>query len=239
MKYALVTGASRGIGRAVALDLAAHGFDIVMTYRARREAADSVADDIRSAGQQAIVLQLDVAQPESEKMIQEVVTAHGAPAVLVNNAGVTHDTMFAMMGRFAWESVLSANLVGFYNVTRPVVRKMLQARAGRIINISSVVGQRGNGGQVNYAASKAGLLGATKALALELAPRHITVNAVAPGLIETDMSAGLDASKMTAAIPMGRLGTAAEVAHVVTFLSSPQAGYITGQVIGINGGLYT
>ncbi len=239
MKYALVTGASRGIGRAVALDLAAHGFDIVMTYRERREAADGVAADIGALGRQVTVLQLDVAQPAAEKAVQEVVTSRGAPAVLVNNAGITHDTMFAMMGRAAWESVLATNLMGFYNVTRPVVRKMLQARAGRIVNISSLAGQRGNGGQVNYAASKAGLLGATKALALELAPRHITVNAVAPGLIETDMSAGLDAAKITAAIPMGRLGSVEDVAHLVTFLCSPQAAYITGQVIGVNGGLYT
>jgi 3-oxoacyl-[acyl-carrier protein] reductase len=239
MALALVTGASRGIGRAVALDLARHGFDVLITCRAEVEAAGAVAAEVRRMDRRAHVAVFDVAAADAAATVESLIETHGCPDVLVNNAGLKRDGMFAMMGREAWEAPLAANLTGFYAVTRPVVRQMLRRRAGRIVNISSVAGQRGNAGQVNYAASKAGLIGATKALAMELGPRHITVNAVAPGFISTDMTAELNSEKILPLIPLGRAGTPEDVAGVLTFLCSPQAAYITGQVIAVNGGLYT
>lgn len=240
MSMALVTGGSRGIGRAVAMDLARAGFDVIVTCQAQRAAADETVEQIRALGRKAVVAQFDVGAGEAaEAAVSALVEEHGCPDALVNNAGITRNGMFAMMSRASWENVLATNLGSFYATTRPVVRQMLRRRSGRIVTITSISGERGNAGQVNYAASKAGLIGATKALALELAPRGITVNAVSPGLIDTDMVANLPHDKIVPLIPMGRMGTALEVAAVVTFLCSPQASYVTGQVIGVNGGLGT
>jgi 3-oxoacyl-[acyl-carrier protein] reductase len=240
MPLALVTGASRGIGRAIALDLAKAGYDLILTCRSQRDAALEVAKLVEALGRIAHVALLDVAAKEAaEAVVTQLITEHGCPDALVNNAGITHDGMFAMMSRDSWDSVIDTNLGGLYSVTRPVLRQMLRRRSGRIVNLTSVSGERGNAGQVNYAASKAGIIGATKALALEVAPRNITVNAVAPGLITTDMSAGAPIDKILPFIPLGRVGTPEDVAGVVTFLCSPAAAYVTGQVIGVNGGLYT
>ncbi|HET6345809.1 MAG TPA: 3-oxoacyl-ACP reductase FabG [Myxococcota bacterium] len=239
MGWAWVTGASRGIGRAIALELGRQGFDLVVTYHRQQEAAEVVVEALRAGGRTAHAAALDIASPEAEAAVDGLIEAHGCPDVLVNNAGVTRDGMFAMMSRASWDSVVGTNLGGFYSVTRPVVRKMLRRRSGRIITLTSLSGQRGNAGQVNYAASKAGLIGATKALALELGPRNVTVNAVAPGFIATDMTAEVASEAIVASIPLGRIGTPEDVAAAVAFFASPGAAYITGQVLAVNGGLYT
>lgn len=240
MPTALVTGASRGIGRAIAIDLAKAGFDIVGTFHRQREAAQTVASELQSMGRRAVMLPLDVgARAEAEAVVEAIIAEHGCPDALVNNAGITKDGLFPMMSRESWEDVVQTNLGGFYSVTRPVVRKMIRRRSGRIVTVTSISGQRGNAGQANYAAAKAGLIGATKSLALELASRNITVNAVAPGLIETDMVEGLPLDKVIPHIPAGRIGRPEEVAAAVTFLCSEAASYITGQVLAVNGGLYT
>lgn len=240
MPLALVTGASRGIGRAIAERLAADGFDIVINYRTQESEAQETAARVQRTGRQPYLRAFDVGAEEcAEAAVESLVSELGLPDVLVNNAGVTHDGFFARMKRAQWSSVLDTNLSAFYSVTRPLVRKMLIRRSGRIISLTSISGQRGNPGQVNYAAAKAGIIGATKALALEVASRGITVNAVSPGYIATDMTAALDEEKIVSMIPMGRPGTAAEVAAVVSFLASDAASYVTGQVIGVNGGLHT
>ncbi|MGO2132132.1 MAG: 3-oxoacyl-ACP reductase FabG [Halomonas sp.] len=235
----LVTGSSRGIGRAIALRLARDGFDIVLHCRQRREAAESVADEIRTLGRDARILCFDVTDREAAREALEAdIETHGAYYGVVCNAGITADGAFPALTNEDWDAVIDTSLNGFYNVVKPLSMPMVRRRKpGRIVVISSVSGLMGNRGQVNYSAAKAGLIGAVKALAVELAKRHITVNAVAPGLIDTDMTDGLASEEALKVIPMQRTGTSEEVASAVSFLCSKDASYITRQVIAVNGGM--
>ena len=236
----LVTGSSRGIGRAIALRLAREGYDVVVHCRSGRAQAESVAAEIAALGRASRVLAFDVAdRAASAAALEADLAAHGACYGVVCNAGSTHDAAFPAMEGEAWDSVLGTNLGGFYNVLHPLVMPMVRRRApGRIVTLASVSGLIGNRGQVNYSAAKAGVIGATKALALELAKRRITVNCVAPGLIETDMvDAGVPVEEILKMIPAARMGSTEEVAAVVSFLMSPDAAYVTRQVIAVNGGL--
>ncbi|MEE8508891.1 MAG: 3-oxoacyl-ACP reductase FabG [Myxococcota bacterium] len=235
----LVTGASRGIGRAIALALARDGYDLTINYLRRKAEAESAAAEIERLGRRASVLCLDVADREAcAEAIQADIAERGAYYGAVHNAGVTADAAFPALKGDDWDRVLRTNLDGFYNVLHPLVMPMVRARReGRIVTLSSVTGLVGNRGQVNYGASKAGLIGATKSLALELAKRRITVNCVAPGWIKTEMLEGADLEALAAAVPLRRLGTPEDVAACVSFLFSPGASYLTGQVISVNGGL--
>ena len=238
----LVTGSSRGIGRAIALDLAAHGYDLVVHYRSQRDAADAVAEEARAQGAEVRVLQFDVSdRVATREALESDVETHGACYGVVLNSGIARDGAFPMLGGEDWDQVLRTNLDGFYNVLHPLVMPLVRARQpARIVTLSSVSGLIGNRGQVNYSASKAGIIGATKALATELASRRITVNCVAPGLIETDMVADMPETvqkQILDHIPLGRLGQPEEVAAAVRFLLSPEAAYITRQVISVNGGM--
>lgn len=235
----LVTGSSRGIGKAAALQLAREGFDIAVHCRGNREAAEAVAAEIEQLGRRAWVLQFDVAdRAAAEAAITDHIEREGAFYGVVCNAGITRDNAFPAMTGEDWDSVIHTNLDGFYNVVRPLVMPMVSARrGGRIVTLSSVAGLAGNRGQVNYSASKAGLIGATKALAIELGKRGITVNCVAPGIIETDMIEETFADEAKKLIPLRRFGKTEEVASLVGYLFSDQAGYITRQVISVNGGM--
>ncbi len=237
-QIALVTGASRGIGKAIAKALSRTGRFVYLNYNSNREKAENTLEEIISHGGRAQLLQFDVSnKKESETAIKQIIKQKGKIDILVNNAGIRDDMLMVWMKQENWQNVLDINLTGFFNVTRLAVKHMLPKRFGRIVNISSASGQTGQAGQVNYSASKAGLIGATKALSREVARRNITVNAVAPGFIETEMTDDLKVKEITKTIPAGRLGKPEEVAAAIVFLCSKDAGYITGQVIGINGGI--
>jgi 3-oxoacyl-[acyl-carrier protein] reductase len=239
-KVALVTGASRGIGRAIAHALAGAGAQVVLTSRG--EAAQGVADEIVQAGGAALAASADVTDAAAMvATVDHALDTFGRLDILVNNAGVTRDQLLLRMKREDWDVVLATNLTGTFTCTQAVLKTMVRQRFGRIISISSVVGQSGNPGQTNYAATKAGIIGFSKALAREVASRNITVNVVAPGLIVTDMTRDISSdaqANWTANIPLGRLGTPDDVAAAVCFLASDAAGYITGQVLAVNGGMY-
>ena len=239
-RVALVTGASRGIGRAIALRLAEAGAFVVAGARAQN--ADGVVLEIESSGGTAVGVNLDVREPSSiSTFAGTALNKYGRIDVLVNNAGIVRDQLMIRMKREDWDAVMATNLTAAFACCQSVLRTMVKQRAGRIINISSVVGQSGNPGQANYAASKAGLIGFSKSLALEVASRGVTVNVVAPGMIETDMTLGIDGPArevLISQIPMARLGTPKDISAVVCFLASDEASYITGQVLAVNGGMY-
>ena len=239
-KIAIVTGASRGIGRAIANTLASRGAIVVAA--ARGENAAATVAGIREAGRQAEVGSVDVTDVASvDALVAGVLERHQRVDILVNNAGITRDQLMLRMKRDDWDQVLSTNLTAAFTCVQAVLKPMIKQRGGRIISISSVVGQMGNAGQVNYAASKAGLIGFSKALAREVASRQITVNVVTPGLVDTDMTKAITdkaQADWASAIPLGRLGTTEEVAAAVCFLASDEAAYITGQVLAVNGGMY-
>jgi 3-oxoacyl-[acyl-carrier protein] reductase len=238
-RFVLVTGASRGIGRAIALRLARDGFDIVVHCRSRREDAEAVAAEVNALGRVARVIQFDVADRAGcAAAINADIEANGAYHGVVCNAGIARDNAFPAMSGEEWDEVIHTNLDGFYNVLQPLVMPMVRRRKpGRIVTLSSVSGIAGNRGQTNYSAAKAGIIGATKALALELAKREITVNCVAPGLIETEMLPAEIVDEALKLIPLRRVGKPAEVAAVVSFLMSDEAAYVTRQVISVNGGM--
>ena len=240
-RVAIVTGASRGIGRAIAQQLAGQG--AVVVAAARGENARPVVDEILAAGGRAEAVSLDVTEAgAAERLVADTVERHSRIDILVNNAGIARDQLLLRMKRADWDAVIATNLTAAFALSQAVLKPMIRQRGGRIISISSVVGQSGNAGQANYAASKAGLIGFTKALALEVASRGITANVVAPGLIETDMTRALTEQardEWASKIPLRRLGTPADIASAVCFLASDEASYITGHVLAVNGGMYT
>ncbi len=243
MRYALITGGSRGIGKAVAMQLARNGFPVIINYLQNVDAANQTKAEIEAGGGQAELLQFDTSNGESiEAAIDQWEENHKDDYiyVLVNNAGIRRDNVMLMMSKDEWHSVIDTSLNGFFYVTRRLLKHMMpRKRGGRIINMASLSGLKGLPGQTNYSAAKAALIGATKALAQEVAVRNVTVNAVAPGFIDTDMTKDLPSDDLKKMIPMGRFGKPEEVAKLVGFLASDDASYITGEVISINGGLYT
>ncbi|WP_026961715.1 3-oxoacyl-[acyl-carrier-protein] reductase [Alicyclobacillus herbarius] len=240
-RVAIVTGASRGIGRAIAIELAREGGQVVVNYAGREADARETARRIQEAGGQAIVEQADVSRAaDADRLVESALAAFGRVDVLVNNAGITRDTLLMRMKDEDWQAVLNTNLTGAFHMLRAVARPMMKQRFGRIINVTSVVALVGNPGQANYVSAKAGLIGLTKSAARELAGRGITVNAVAPGLVETEMTAALPeqaVAHMMEQIPLGRIGQPEDVAGAVAFLASDAAAYITGQVIAVDGGM--
>jgi 3-oxoacyl-[acyl-carrier protein] reductase len=241
-KVALVTGASRGIGRAIAEDMAANGAKVVVNYHSSEAAAQEVVAGIEAKGGTAVAVKADVSDlPQAQALVKATLDQFGQLDILVNNAGITRDNLLMMMSEGEWDDVMSANLKSLFNCCKVALRPMIRRKqGGRIINISSVVGLAGQGGQTNYAASKAGIIGFTKSLAKEVGPRKITVNAIAPGFFPTALTAVLSdelVQKALEFIPLGRLGELEEVAHLATFLASDRAAYITGEVIRIDGGM--
>lgn len=242
MKCALVTGGSRGIGRAVCIKMASAGYHVLVNYKGNEAAANETLEAVKAAGSTGELLAFNVGDAaEVQQVLGEWIEAHKEDhiEVLVNNAGIREDSLMFWMNESQWSNVLNISLNGFFNVTKQVINGMLLKRYGRIINMVSLSGIKGLPGQTNYSAAKAGVIGATKALAQEVAKRGVTVNAVAPGFIRTDMTAELNEKELAAQVPMNRFGTAEEVAEAVAFLASKGAGYITGEVLNINGGLHT
>ena len=242
MKYALITGASRGLGKAVAIRLAKDGFAVIINYQSNKEAAEDTLKQVQELGGTGELLPFDVADPQAiESALESWQNAHPDDyiSVLVNNAGIRKDNLMIFMQDEEWNKVLDTTLNGFFYVTRRLLKDMMMHRNGRVINMASLSGIKGLPGQANYSAAKAALIGATKALAQEVAARKVTVNAIAPGFIATDMTKELNEDELKKLIPMGRFGKPEEVASLVSFLASDESSYITGQVISINGGLYT
>ncbi len=241
-KWALVTGGSRGIGKAICTALAADGYHIIINFVSNVEEAEKTLEAVRAAGSDGELLRFDVSDAQAcEKALASWRSAHEGEtiSVLVNNAGIRKDTLLLWMNPEEWHKVVSITLDGFYNVTKPLVKDMVLNRWGRIINIASLTGLKGQAGQTNYAAAKGGLIAATKALAQEVARKKVTVNAIAPGFVRTDMTDGLPEDELKKLIPMARFGEPEEIAALVSFLASEKSSYITGEVININGGLYS
>jgi 3-oxoacyl-[acyl-carrier protein] reductase len=242
MKYALITGASRGLGKAVAIRLAKDGFAVIINYQSNKEAAEDTLKQVQEIGGNGELMPFDVADPQAiEAALEGWQSAHPDDyiSVLVNNAGIRKDNLMVFMQDEEWNKVLDTTLNGFFYITRRLLKDMMMHRNGRVINMASLSGIKGLPGQANYSAAKAALIGATKALAQEVAARKVTVNAIAPGFIATDMTKELNEDELKKLIPMGRFGKPEEVAALTSFLASDDASYITGQVISINGGLYT
>lgn len=236
-KVALVTGASRGIGRACAIELAKAGYDVAISYAGNEEAANKTIEDLKALNVKAKAYKFNVADKEAcAKAVEEVMTEFGRIDVLVNNAGITRDGLFMRMSAENWEAVINTNLNSVFYMSNPVVRIMMKQRSGCIVNMSSIVGVHGNAGQTNYSAAKAGLIGFTKSLAKEIGSRNIRVNAIAPGFIQTDMTKGLEETKIAEHIALNRLGNPEDIAKTIKFLAE-EGTYITGQVIGVDGGL--
>lgn len=237
-KVAIITGASRGIGRAAAVELAGVGYFAVINYKENEQAAIETLKLVQKAGGAGEILKFDVVNSaETKENISSIVERHGNIHVLINNAGINADGLFLMLGEDEWNNVINTTLKGFYNVTKPVLREMIKSKRGSIVSVSSVAGLMPNRGQTNYSAAKAGLIGASRSLASEVARFGIRVNVVAPGLIETDMMKNAPVAEIKKAIPMARIGKPVEVARVIRFLCSDDASYITGQTISINGGM--
>jgi 3-oxoacyl-[acyl-carrier protein] reductase len=238
-KLAIVTGASRGIGRAIAIELARDGYYVIINYKSNDQAAAETLSLVTGLGGEGETMKFDIAESAVvEKAMEGIAARFSSIDALINNAGVTADNLFLMMPESEWDLVIDTTLKGFYNMTKPVLKKMLRRKKGSVVSIASVAGLIGNKGQANYSAAKAGLIGASRAVAAEVAKKGIRINVVAPGLIETDMIKGAPVDMIKSIIPMGRIGTPEEVAKVVRFLCSDDASYITGQVISVNGGMF-